>query len=58
MKTIKWLDGKFERTEKASEVCYIIHKGEVELCTEHDTAYPVITRDEILKLAEILKEEK
>lgn len=62
MKKEKWLDGNFKETEKYRDVCYIIRKGEVELCevelcTPYDTVYPIITVEEILKLAEILKEE-
>lgn len=59
MDKIKWLDGDFKEAKHAGDACYWIHEdGDVELCTPYDTAYPVITRDEILKLAEILKEEK
>lgn len=55
----KKLNAKFEEVRKFGEVRYIIHSnGDVELITEYDTAYPIITAEEIQKLAEILKEEE
>ena len=52
----KWLDEKFKRTKNWRAVRYIVHDNEVELCTESATVYPIISLEEILKLAEILKE--
>ena len=58
MGKIKWLNGDFEEVS-AGDACYgILENGDVELYTLYDTAYPVITAEEILKLAEILKGEK
>ena len=55
----KWLDGDFKETKTSRDVCYIVHEdGDVELCTNYDTKYPWLAREEILKLAEILKGEK
>jgi len=58
MKKEKRLDGNFNETKIVRDVCYIIREDEVELCTLQDTAYPILSVEEILKLAEILKEEK
>jgi hypothetical protein len=52
----KKLNAEFEEVQKLGEVRYIIHDNDdVELVTEYDTAYQIITREEILKLAEIMK---
>ena len=57
MKTIKWLDGRFNEVEDTLHACYGIHSnGDVEILIAYDTEYPIITAEEILKLAEILKE--
>ena len=56
MKKMKWLDGNFKETKKTRDVCYIIGENGVELCTLQDTEYPFVSAEEILKLAEILKE--
>ena len=53
----KWLDGNFKETKRIRDVCYIIGENGVELCALQDTEHPIITKREILKLAEILKEE-
>ena len=56
---VKILDENFREAKQSSDACYgIFENGDIELYTPYDTAYPVITREEILKLAEILKEEK
>ena len=57
MGKIKKLNSRFEEVEDWRSVVYVLHpNGDIELCTEYDTAYPVITREEILKLAEIVKD--
>ena len=58
MEKIKWLDGNFMEVETLMRnVCYgILENGDVEFYTPYDTAYPIISAEEILKLAEILKE--
>lgn len=59
MEKIKVLDEKFREAKFFSDTCYgIFENGDIELYTPYDTAYPIITKEEILKLAEILKEEK
>ena len=59
MEKVKCLDGDFREAKNSRDVAYVIHEeGDIELCTEYDTAYPIITAEEIKKLAEILKEEK
>ena len=56
MEKTKWLDGDFKETKKTQDVCYVIGENGVELCALQDTEYPIISAEEILKLAEILKE--
>ena len=56
MNKTKWLDGDFKQTKKTQDVCYVIGENGVELCALQDTEYPIISAEEILKLAEILKE--
>jgi len=59
MKKIKWLGGDFKEVKHAGDACYGIHEdGDVELVLEKEREYPIISAEEILKLAEILKEEK
>ena len=59
MEKIKRLGKNFQEVSGWKNVHYVVYEnGDVELCTPYDTAYPVITRDEILKLAEILEEEE
>ena len=54
---IKKLDGNFKKTENWRDVAYVLHpNGDVELCWEYDSAYPILSAEEILKLAEIVKE--
>lgn len=56
---VKVLDENFMEAKRHSDACYAVYEnGNVELYAPYDTAYPVITREEILKLAEILKEEQ
>lgn len=55
MKKIKCLDGNFKETKKTQDVCYVIGEDGVELCALQDTAYPIISADEIQKLATILE---
>ena len=53
----KKLNAEFEEVEGWGNVRYVVYSnGDVELLTEYDTAYPIISAEEILKLAEILKE--
>jgi len=53
----KKLNAEFEEVENWGNVRYVIYSnGDVELLTEYDTAYPIITAEEIRKLAEILKD--
>lgn len=59
--TIK-LNSKFERTDSWMDACYAISpNGDIELLSAgdsmkaEDSAYPIITTDEVLKLAEIVK---
>ena len=55
---VKVLDSKFKEAESWQDACYAIHdNGDIELYTPYNTAYPIITKEEILKLAEILKDE-
>lgn len=55
---MKLLDENFKEAKDFSDACYGIYEnGDIELYTPYDTAYPMITKPEILKLAEILKEE-
>ena len=55
---VKMLNSEFNEVEDWLDACYVIYKnGNVELCTPYDTVYPIITAEEIQKLAEILKEE-
>ena len=50
------LDGNFKETKDSKNVCYIIHEnGDVELCTDHDTEYLIITKEEIQKLAKMIE---
>jgi len=57
MEKTKYLDSKFNEVSRHTEAHYGIHSnGDVELFTDYDTAYPLITREEIQKLAEITKE--
>ena len=59
MEETKWLNWNFKEVEHFSGACYgILKNGDVELYTPYETAYPVITADEIQELAKILKEEK
>ena len=59
MGKIKVLDEKFREAKDYAGACYgISEDGDVELYTPYDTAYPVITKEEIQKLAEILEKEK
>ena len=58
MEKVRRLDGNFEVTEDVRKICYAIHaNGDIELCTEYDTAYPIVSMEEILKLAEIVRKE-
>ena len=53
----KKLNAEFEEVDGWGGVRYVIYSnGDVELLTEYDTVYPIITAEEIQKLAEILKE--
>lgn len=57
MEKVKKLDGNFQEAKHSRDVCYVVHEnGDVELCTEYDSAYPILTAEEILKLAEIVKD--
>ena len=59
MGKIKRLDGNFKEVEGWRDVRYVIYENEdVELTWEKESEYTIISREEILKLAEILKEEK
>lgn len=54
-----FLDDEFNEVEDWLHACYVIQSnGNIELCALQDTAHPIITKREILKLAVILKEEK
>jgi len=54
---VKILDENFEEAKDSRDAYYgIFENGNVELYTPYETAYPIITAEEILKLAEILKE--
>ncbi|MCK4731830.1 MAG: hypothetical protein KAT65_05155 [Methanophagales archaeon] len=56
MQKAKMLDGNFKETKDSKNVCYIIHEnGDVELCTDHDTEYLIITKEEIQKLAKMIE---
>ena len=56
---VKVLDSKFKEAENWQGTCYAIYdNGDVELYKPYDTAYPIITAEDIRKLAEILKEEQ
>ena len=53
------LNGKFEIAKKWIDACYAIYNNEeVELYTEYDTPYPIISAEEIQKLAKLMKKEK
>lgn len=55
---VKILDENFREAKDSIDACYGIYEnGDIELYTPYETAYPIITKEEILKLAEILKEE-
>ena len=54
---VKVLDEHFREAKDFSDACYgIFENGDIELYTPYNTAYPIITAEEIRKLAEILKE--
>ena len=54
-----FFDDEFNEVEDWLHACYVISStGNVELCALQDTAHPTITKREIRKLAEILKEDK
>jgi len=60
-KTIE-LNSKFEEVESLGDICYVISPGgDIELISAGksvdagDSAFPIITTDEILKLAEMLR---
>ena len=53
----KKLNAKFEEVEKWQDAQYVIYSnGDVELLEEQGTIYPIITAEEIQKLAEIVRE--
>ncbi len=51
----KCFDGNFKETKKTQDVCYVIGEDEGELCALQDTEYPIISADEIQKLATIME---
>lgn len=58
MENEMFFDDEFNEVEDWLHACYVIQSnGNIELCALQDTEHPIITKREILKLAEILKEE-
>lgn len=53
----KRLNAEFVEVEGWDDARYVIYSnGDVELLTEYDTPYPILSFEEIQKLAEISKE--